>query len=553
MSQKTSTLLGKGALELIEEAVHLLRQTPLSTLAAYYVGSLPFVIGFLFFWGDMSRSAFANGHCVSAAFGLSLLFFWMKSWQAIFVSHIRARLAGEMPAPWTRSRMTQLVVTQIALQPLGLFVLPIALVTTVPFGWAYAFFQNVTALWDREERKVGTVFSDALKQAMLWPGQNHLIISTLFLFGIFVFLNIASSLVFLPELVRMLTGVETRFSHGLTQVLNTTFLASAVWLTYLCIDPIVKTIYALRSFYGESLQTGKDLKVELKRFSSGGRLVKAAVVSLFFLGLALSASAGQTGSPSPVSSAGDSGLSVSAEDLDRSITTVLSQPEYSWRSPREKTNSEKEGKLFEIFLNEVIEVIKGWCKAIARVIQRLIDLFQRQPGVGQAGDVLWFSWLASAQGLLFVVLAALSLALLFLLYRFWRRPQPIPVDAVTEVIPSVPDLQNEGIAANEMPEESWVKLARELLERGELRLALRAFYLASLAHLAQRGLISIAKYKSNHDYERELRRRSHALHDLPRTFERNVGVFDRVWYGRQEVSLEMLEEFSSNVERIKAC
>ena len=101
--------------------------------------------------------------------------------------------------------------------------------------------------------------------------------------------------------------------------------------------------------------------------------------------------------------------------------------------------------------------------------------------------------------------------------------------------------------------DAGVKLARELLERGELRLALRAFYLASLAHLAQRGLISIAKYKSNHDYERELRRRSHALHDLPRTFERNVSVFDRVWYGRQEVSLEMLEEFSSNVERIKAC
>jgi hypothetical protein len=553
MSQKTIALLGQGSLELIEEAVHLLRRAPLSALTAYYVGSLPFVIAFLFFWGDMSRSAFAADHCVSAAFGLSLFFFWMKSWQAIFLSHIQTRLTGEMPSPWTRSRIVQLVVTQMALQPLGLFVLPIALVTTLPFGWAYAFFQNVTALWDREERKIGTVFADALKQARLWPGQNHVIISTLFLFGIFIFLNIATSLVFLPELVRMLTGVETRFSHGLAQVLNTTFLASTVWLTYLCIDPIVKTIYALRCFYGESLQSGEDLKVELKRFSSVGRLVQAAVVSLFFLELALSASAGQTGSPSPVSSARDSSLSIAAEDLDRSIATVLGQPEYSWRSPREKTNSGKEGRLFEIFVREVIEAIKSWGKAIARGIQRLIDLFQRQRGFGQAGDVLWFSWLTSAQGLLFVVLVALSLVLLFLLYRFWRRPQPILVDAVTGVIPSVPDLQNEGIGADQMPEESWVKLARELLERGELRLALRAFYLASLAHLAQRGLIRIAKYKSNHDYERELRRRTHALPDLPTTFERNVSVFNRVWYGRQEVSLEMLEEFSSNVERIKAC
>ena len=47
-----------------------------------------------------------------------------------------------------------------------------------------------------------------------------------------------------------------------------------------------------------------------------------------------------------------------------------------------------------------------------------VDLFQRQPGLGQAGDVLWFSWLTSAQGLLFVVLVALSLVLLVLIIIF---------------------------------------------------------------------------------------------------------------------------------------
>src|ERR1019366_9370994 len=34
---------------------------------AYYTGSLPFVLGFLFFWADMSQSAFAYDHCAPAA------------------------------------------------------------------------------------------------------------------------------------------------------------------------------------------------------------------------------------------------------------------------------------------------------------------------------------------------------------------------------------------------------------------------------------------------------------------------------------------------------
>lgn len=38
---------GMPALDLIEEAVHLLRTAPLSYLAAYYVGALPFMLALL--------------------------------------------------------------------------------------------------------------------------------------------------------------------------------------------------------------------------------------------------------------------------------------------------------------------------------------------------------------------------------------------------------------------------------------------------------------------------------------------------------------------------
>ena len=96
-----------------------------------------------------------------------------------------------------------------------------------------------------------------------------------------------------------------------------------------------------------------------------------------------------------------------------------------------------------------------------------------------------------------------------------------------------------------------MKLARELLERGELRLAMRAFYLASLAHLAGRNLISLAKFKSNRDYERELRRRGHSFPDLLSVFGETVSVFDRIWYGLHEVNGELVQQFAANVERIK--
>ena len=53
------------------------------------------------------------------------------------------------------------------------------------------------------------------------------------------------------------------------------------------------------------------------------------------------------------------------------------------------------------------------------------------------------------------------------------------------------------------------------------------FIFASLAHLAERNLISLAKFKSNRDYERELRRRGHSFPNVLTFFGENVLVFDR--------------------------
>ena len=85
----------KSAIRIIEEAVHLLRSSPGSLLAGYYLGSAPFVLGQMYFWADMSRSADAAKHCTIAALSLTFLYVWMKFWQAVFAHQVRAQMTGE--------------------------------------------------------------------------------------------------------------------------------------------------------------------------------------------------------------------------------------------------------------------------------------------------------------------------------------------------------------------------------------------------------------------------------------------------------------------------
>src|SRR5206468_6124724 len=97
-------------------------------------------------WADMSRSPFAAQHLAGASLGVAALFLWMKFWQACFVHGIRSVISG-LPAPaFTVRQYARILTTQTALQPLGLFLLPIAFTLMIPSAWVYAFYQNLTVL-----------------------------------------------------------------------------------------------------------------------------------------------------------------------------------------------------------------------------------------------------------------------------------------------------------------------------------------------------------------------------------------------------------------------
>ena len=129
---------------------------------------------------------------------------------------------------------------------------------------------------------------------------------------------------------------------------------------------------------------------------------------------------------------------------------------------------------------------------------------------------------------------------------FRRRPR-----LKAQAVGLAPDLNSEDVVASQLPEDEWLKMAREMMERGDLRLALRALFLAMLAHLSLRELISIARYKSNRDYQRELRRRTGGRGDLLNTFGESVSIFEGAWYGSHIVTGDTVGRFSANIERMK--
>lgn len=543
---------GRPATELIEEASHLLRAGPISALACYYLGSAPFVLGLLFFWADMSRNPFAPQRLAGAALGLAALFVWMKFWQVVFARKLRAYVAGEPPPAWNFARVRRVFIAQMVWQPLGLIVLPVALLVMLPAAWTYAFYQNLTALDDGEPTSLRALAKNAARLSALWPGQNHTALLILSLFALCVGLGWSIFCPLLPELGRMILGIRSVFTLGASSLLNTTFLAAMLGLTYLCVDPLAKTVYVLRCFYGASLQSGDDLKAELRGFSL--RPV-AAIFFLMFLTIAGSLRAQEsTSAPPPPPPTSASPTSVAPSDLNRAIDDVIHKRKYTWRSPRETVapdDAAGAGKnAFARFVERVWTWTKGAVKATAEWVVRAVDkLFgagrrTATPGTG-------ISW-EQVRGLLLAMLALFVGLIIFFLLRLWRNKHRRPTVVEAEAARSAPDLTDENLSAEQLPEDGWTRLARELLERGEFRLALRAFYLASLAHLAGRDLISLAQFKSNREYEHELGRRGHSFPGLLAVFSENLSAFDRTWYGRHETTRDLVQRFAANVEKIKA-
>lgn len=548
---------GPGPIELVEESFARLRSLGLDAWAAYYLGAVPFALGLLFFWSDMSQSGFAWQHELAASLGMTFLFLWLKCWQSVFMLRLKARIGGHAAEAWSFRRLVSLALNQAAVQPTGLILVPLAALLLLPFGWVFTFYQLFSLVGAVGDGPLKDRLKTAARLTAAWQQQNHLVLLILFAFAFFVALNVFSAAMAVPMLLKSLLGIESIFSRSNSVFLNTTFLAMVATVTWLLVDPLIKAACTLRFFYLESIASGEDLRVAFKHFQK-----RSAALAVLLLGLlaVLPAPAQETAPASPAPTPPAEQV-VGAQPLSRAIDRVLGRPEYTWRIPKEnvpqpeKPDSEK--GLLALFWDNIVSLIKSAGNSAGNAIDSFFrwlgNIFGGLPKWKPAGKSnISGDWTSPLRLLVYLLLAALVVVILVFLFKAWRRLKRERQLVQAKAIPAMPDLTREDVSADQLPEDSWLSLARELAQKGELRLALRAYYLASLAHLGDRQLVTIARFKSNRDYVRELLRKAHAMPELAQSFQENVRIFERAWYGLHEVTQEMLQGFSHAVERMRA-
>jgi hypothetical protein len=504
----------RGPIELIEEATRLFRSAGFATLGLYYIGALPFVLGFLFFWTEMSRDAFAYQSILPGSLAVALLYIWMNVWQAIYAAELRNRLGDRSAGRWTVRRILRVAIQQSAVQPTSLIVIPIGTLLVLPFAGIYGFYQNFTVLADVKQSRA---------YAFLWTRQSWLVLGIQAAFAIFVAANIALAMFAVPYLLQMLLGIETIFTKSGAHLFSSTFFAVCLSLTYLCVDPIMKAIYVLRCFYAESVNSGADLRSTLS---------VAAVLVVAIL-LPCSAVFAQP--------------RISAPELDRAIDQVIHQRQYTWRLPRQQPpQAESQKNFFVRFTESTWRAIRRQFRRLIKWIGEWIDeLFRRRDGEGGRSP-------ASALRIgTYFLLAAFAVGLGVLLIRALRQ-RTASQTAVAIPMAAPVDLNADNLVADQLPEEGWRGLAKDWIARNDFRMALRALYLASLAYLGERELIRIHRGKSNRDYHKELDRRARSTPELAAVFGQNLAVFESSWYGRKEVGLDAIDAFVANLDRMKA-
>ncbi|MEO8126160.1 MAG: DUF4129 domain-containing protein [Bryobacteraceae bacterium] len=521
---------GKPALEILEEAVHLLRSMPAAALCLYFIGALPFLLGALYFWADMSEGAFAQDKAGLESLLLVLLFTWMNCWQTAFVAELRGRLSGSGVKPWTLRRIGQMAILQAGIQPTSFLMLPLAALVTLPLARVYAFYQCVN--YDSSGAGFGETVEAAWKQSARWPRQNWIILCLISLSGLVCFVNLTLLIFNGAYLLKSLFGVESPITRSVWSMVNSTFFCTVAALTYLAVDPLAKAVYALRCFYGDALSSGEDLRARLRRVPAA----KATIAAVFALVMLAPLSA----------------ETVPTAELDRAMDSVIQRPEFSWRLPRQAAPpGQNTGVL--LLAERMIDALQKMAAGIKQGITDLMDWYQRIFG-GDNRKLDLPDMGGTATGMrFFTIFLTVSLLLLgaFAIYRaFSQRAKPAP--AVESRAAAAVDITSEAASADQLPEDDWLRMGRDFLAAGDLRLGVRALYLGALANLARRELISLTRSKTNRDYLRELERRARAApHVLP-AFVVGVGIYERTWYGRHAADGAAVQELLSALERMRS-
>jgi hypothetical protein len=438
---------------------------------------------------------------------------------------------------------------QAPLQALSPILWTLGTLLTVPVAWVAAFSQNLAVLSDQARGRPFRLLQLAVQQATRGPVQNHAILSILSLAWIVTSLNFALAIYWTPQFLKLLLGFESGFTLEPTSIRNSTFVAATLVLGSLAIDPLVKAAYLIRCFHNVSATTGEDLLVRLRR-------QQPALILILVLSLGIAHPSPTVAAPVPVSprvsTVEPANDSIDPEVLNRTIQSVLSKPEYSWRAPREQS-VDTSGIGDD---QSLMDRLASWFKSLAKFAGDLLKSFLDWLGHNTRSQTTPTKGLPSkanqtlSEFLMWLLVAVAALVLSLFVVQLLRRRQTDPTPDVSPAVAPPLDLTAEEITADRLPEERWRALAAKHATAGDLRLALRALHLAALAHLSRRELIGLGRHKSNREYSLELRRRAASLPRVIEAFDQSIATFERIWYGGYEVSAALYADFEARVEAL---
>jgi hypothetical protein len=338
----------------------------------------------------------------------------------------------------------------------------------------------------------------------------------------------------LPALFQIFTGQQTLLTRNSRALLNNTTLLSSCILAWCLIDLMLTAFYVLRVFYGESEETGADLLAGWRRALSKAAARGSVVLVLLFSPILHAA-------PPPPQDTAQS-------PLDRSIDQVLKEQPYQWR---EALPAAQDQNAFVKWTDNLFRSLRNSWESVKRGWARFIDWIANLSGSQQPKKSNTAPPIASLRALSWLVIVALAGAIVALLLRSLRQ-RAHPADA--SALPAGPaaiDLEDPSVLASQLPENEWLALARDFLSRGDFRMALRAWFLASLAFLASRELVAISRSKTNLDYLGEVRRRARSMAGLDSLFAGGIRNFESAWYGLHDVSDTDVRAFADNFERMR--
>jgi hypothetical protein len=552
-------------IDLIEEAIHLLRRAPIETYAFFLLGIAPFVLCFFRFCSEMSYSEFAESSLPGFAATLALSYLWMKAFQYLACRQLVMVYTGELSNRENFGRILKSCIHQAAIHPIGLFAKPMAALASVPGFLTFvpllmlpasiicSFFQNASILITGEPR-------DFAKCWHLSVNRGRAAASLLFLSSflrIVIFLNVYLTIGILPYLLKALFGIDTFLSRDFRWLISFSYLVGIGLISYFVVDLLTKAIQVVEVCRAEAQTTGKDLQRSLRSLTAAKR-VGVLLLCLLIPTLTVRAEGrGDTRYPiflvslkraSPPSET----ERIPDSELNERIDRELSSSKYSWRKPQHHlVSSEKNwlqglgawvaksfGKLNRA-INRLVDTISRWWRSLFPNPEEATPLRTTAPN--------WINQL-----LLYAIICGLIVAVALALLRILGRSKKRKPVLVGSPVPATPNLESETTVADELPEDQWILLARRKLEEGEPRLALRALFLAVLSLLGAQRLIIVRRSKSNSDYEAELRQRRPA--ELTELFGGNRRLFERCWYGDDPVTDLEIEQSTTFYQRLKhAC